>query len=178
MEDMLMRKIAEGDEESFNVLYRMWSRRVMYYAYRSLKDIEDAQDVVQETFVQIYRSAPQYRAEGKFPGFLFKIAGNFVRMKFRSSRPIISLDQIEEPEGARTPDALTTDPETSIIEGMDIEKMLDALHPRYREAMILIGSGSSYAEAAQIMGTTEESFAQLLFRARRALRKLMKNERE
>ena len=78
-EDLLMAKIAQGDEDSFAQLYELWRRRIMAYAFRSLRDIHEAQDVMQETFLQLYKAAPTYRCEGKFGAFVFRIAGNLVR---------------------------------------------------------------------------------------------------
>lgn len=173
MEDLLMQRVASGDHESFNELYRLWSRRVMSYAYTALRSVEDARDVVQETFVQLYKSAPTYRAEGKFAAFVMRIAGNQVRMHFRARRPVSSLSDIEDEE-AETPESLRYDPEARILDGIDIDSLLSALPPRQHEALVLVGSGVSYAEGARMLEISQEAFAQLVLRGRRALRDKLK----
>lgn len=171
-EDVLMRAIAAGDERSFNALYDLWARRVMVYAYRSLRSTEDAQDVVQETFARLYSAAPRYRAEGKFASFLLRIAGNVVRMRSRRARQIDSIDDIDE-DGAPLPSALAYTPEGPLIDMLDLENALASLPERQREALLITGEGYTYTDGANMMGITTEAFAQLVFRGRRLLRSML-----
>jgi RNA polymerase sigma-70 factor (ECF subfamily) len=172
-EDVLMMRIAEGDEESFAQLYELWCRRVMAYAFRSLRDLHEAQDVVQETFMQVYRAAPAYRAEGKFGAFVFRIAGNLVRGRFRSGRQIDSLTEIMEDEGFRHPESLRYSPEESVLYSIDIERLLGLLPARQREALVLVAGGVSYTEGADMRQVSTDAFAQLVLRGRRALKMKM-----
>ena len=172
-EDILMMKIAQGDEDSFVQLYEMWCRRVLSYALKSLRDTYEAQDVVQETFIQLYRAAPTYRAEGKFSHFLFRIAGNLVRLRYRNATQMDSLDLVIEEEGRPHPESLTYAPEEGVIVGIDIDRLLGELPPRQREALVLVATGVAYAEAAEMMEITVDAFAQLVLRGRRALKNKM-----
>jgi RNA polymerase sigma-70 factor (ECF subfamily) len=169
-EDALMMKIAEGDEDSFVALYGLWYRRVMAYAFRSLRDLHEAQDVVQETFMQVYKSAPVYRAEGKFGAFVFRIAGNIVRGRFRNGRQPDSLSDILDDELAPHPESLRYSPEESVLYSIDIERMLGLLPARQRESLILVASGVSYTEGAEMMQISTDAFAQLVLRGRRSLK--------
>ena len=110
-EDALMTRIAEGDEDSFVQLYNMWCKMVMAYAFRSLRDLHEAHDVVQETFIQVYKAAPSYRAEGKFGAFVFRIAGNLVRGRFRGAKQVDSLTEIIDDESVAHPESLRYYPE-------------------------------------------------------------------
>jgi RNA polymerase sigma-70 factor (ECF subfamily) len=176
MEDALMLRIAEGDQDSFNTLYNLWCRRVMAYAYRALRDLHEAQDVVQETFVQVYRAAPSYRAEGKFGAFVFRIAGNLVRLRYRNARHADSLSEMLEDESLPLPESLRYSPEESVLDGIDLERVLSLLPARQREALILVAEGVSYAEGADMLHTSTEAFAQLVLRGRRTLRDRVKGE--
>lgn len=169
-EDILMLKIAQGDEDSFAQLYEMWCRRVMAYALKSLKDTHEAQDVVQETFIQLYKAAPSYRAEGKFSHFLFRIAGNLVRLRYRNFVKVDSLDMTLEEEGRPYPASLSYTPEDSVISAIDIDRYLSELPHRQREALVMVANGLAYSEAAEIMNITVDAFAQLVLRGRRALK--------
>lgn len=170
MEDTLMLKIAGGDQDSFNTLYNMWCRRVMSYAFRALRDLHEAQDVVQETFVQVYKAAPSYRAEGKFAAFVLRIAGNLVRHRYRNARYADSLSDILDDENLPIPESLHYSPEESVLDGIDLERVLSLLPARQREALILVANGLSYAEGAEMLNITMEAFAQLVLRGRRTLR--------
>ena len=173
-EDILMMKIAQGDEDSFVQLYEMWCRRVMSYALKSLRDTYEAQDVVQETFIQLYKAAPTYRAEGKFSHFLFRIAGNLVRLRYRNSVQVDSLNVVLEDEGGPHPESLSYAPEDGVISSIDIDRLLAELPPRQREALVLVATGAAYAEAANMMEITVDAFAQLVLRGRRTLKNKMK----
>lgn len=169
-EDDLMMRIAKGDENSFALLYGLWSRRVMAYAVRSLRDVHEAQDVVQETFIQVYKAAPKYRAEGKFGAFVFRIAGNLVRGRFRGALKADSLSDVLDDETLPYPQSLQYSPEEGVINGIDIDRRLSALPSRQKEALILVASGVSYADGAEMMSITVDAFAQLVLRGRRALK--------
>ncbi|MDR1020693.1 MAG: RNA polymerase sigma factor [Synergistaceae bacterium] len=172
-EDVLMMRIAEGDEDSFTELYGLWCKRVMAYAFRSLRDLHEAQDVVQETFIQVYRAAPSYRAEGKFGAFVFRIAGNIVRGRFRHGKQVDSLTEIIEDEALPHPESLSYSPEESVLYSIDIERMLSLLPPRQKEALILIAGGVTYGEGAEMLQISVDAFAQLVLRGRRALKMKM-----
>lgn len=176
MEDALMLKIADGDQDSFNTLYHMWCRRVMSYAFRALHDLHEAQDVVQETFVQVYRAAPSYRGEGKFAAFVLRIAGNLVRQRYRNARPADSLSDILDDESLPVPESLRYSPEENVLDEIDLERVLSLLPIRQKEALILVANGVSYAEGAEMMGGSTEAFAQLVLRGRRTLKSRMKGE--
>ena len=176
MEDALMLKIADGDQDSFNTLYDMWCRRVMSYAFRALRDLQEAQDVVQETFVQVYKAAPSYRGEGKFAAFVLRIAGNLVRQRYRNARHEDSLSDILDDETLPMPDSLRYSPEESVLDGIDLERVLSLLPTRQKEALILVANGASYEEGAEMLNSSTEAFAQLVLRGRRTLRGRMKGE--
>jgi RNA polymerase sigma-70 factor (ECF subfamily) len=173
-EDVLMMRIAEGDEDSFAELYELWRKRIMAYAFRSLRDLHEAQDVVQETFIQVYRAAPAYRAEGKFGAFVFRIAGNIVRGRFRSGKRVDSLTEMIDDESSPHPESLSYSPEESVLYSIDIERMLALLPPRQKEALILVAGGVTYGEGAEMLQITTDAFAQLVLRGRRTLRTKMK----
>lgn len=170
-----MQKTAEGDQRSFEELYGLWARRVMAFAYRSIGDLEESRDIVQDTFVQLFKAAKSYKPEGKFASFVMTIASNLIRMRYRRQRPSSSLDDIEE-ETNELPNVLWDTPEDRLIESLDVGAALESLQPRQRIAMELIADGASYSKGAEIMGISREAFAQLILRGRRALRSIMKRD--
>ena len=169
-EDLLVKRIAEGDQAAFAELYASWSRRIMSYCVRTLRNTEEAEDVVQETFLQLFKAASTYRAEGKFAGFIFRIAGNLVRSRFRGNPAPDSLTRMLDDEEQEMPHNLRYIPEDGILDRIDLEAALGMLPDRQREALLLVGQGLSYREGAEVLGVTVEAFAQLVLRGRRILR--------
>lgn len=170
-DDALMSRVGRGDREAFETLYRRWSRRVMSYAYRSLSDKGEAEDVVQETFLSVYRAASRYRPCERFGAYLFRIAGNAVRSRCRKKWPM-PLDFPEEEDDSPLPE---NGEEWTLFEERErIESALAALPQPQREALLLaVTGGLSYREIALQEGVSEDAVAARICRARKALRKVL-----
>ena len=69
-------RAAGGDEDAFRVLVERHSRSVFRLAYRMTGSAEDAEDVVQETFVRAYRQLPRFEARANFSTWLYRIGFN------------------------------------------------------------------------------------------------------
>ena len=170
-DDALMSRVGRGDREAFETLYRRWSRRVMSYAYRSLSDKGEAEDVVQETFLSVFRAASRYRPCERFGAYLFRIAGNAVRSRCRKKWPI-PLDFPEEEDDSPLPEI--GEDWTLFEERERIESALATLPQPQREALLLaVTGGLSYREIALQEGVSEDAVAARVCRARKALRKVL-----
>ena len=82
-DDALMTLTAEGEETAFSLLVQRWEKDVLSFLIYMLGSVEEAEDLVQETFVQVFRKAGSYRAAGMFKSWLFRIAGNLARSRLR-----------------------------------------------------------------------------------------------
>lgn len=170
-DDALMSRVGRGDREAFETIYRRWSRRVMSYAYRSLSDKGEAEDVVQETFLSVYRAASRYRSCERFGAYLFRIAGNAVRSRCRKKWPM-PLDFPEEEDDSPLPE--NVEAWTLFEERERIESALATLPQPQREALLLaVTGGLSYREIALQEGVSEDAVAARICRARKALRKVL-----
>jgi len=92
----LLHRIAAGDREAFDVLYRRFVRPVFALALRRLGDRGRAEDATQETFASVWRSAASYRAErGAGAPWLYAVARNAIvdRTRARSEPPIEAPDE-------------------------------------------------------------------------------------
>jgi RNA polymerase sigma-70 factor, ECF subfamily len=92
----LLQRIAAGDREAFDVLYRRFVRPVFALALRRLGDRGRAEDATQETFTSVWRSAASYRAErGAGAPWLYAVARNAIvdRMRSRSEPPVEAPDE-------------------------------------------------------------------------------------
>lgn len=172
-DDSLMKRIGEGDTEAFETLYRRWARPVMAYAFRSLCDRGEAEDVVQETFLAVFRSASRYVPSERFGAYLFRIAGNAVRSRYRRKRPVVLVDFSEIGENGLE-DLEEPSPFSRFEEGETINRALERLSFEQRESLLLAAVGGlSYSQIAQSAGISEDVVAARISRARKKLKKIL-----
>jgi RNA polymerase sigma factor (sigma-70 family) len=91
-DEKLLEKAGQGDKEAFQELYGNTYRRVYGYVLSIVKDPGDAEEVLQETFVRVWMSCPNYRPQGKPLAWIFTIAKNECRMMFRSRKHDADVD--------------------------------------------------------------------------------------
>ena len=173
-DDDLAVRVGHGERLAFETLYRRWARRVLAYAYRSLSDRGEAEDVVQETFLSLYRAAPNYKPRERFGAYLFRIAGNAVRSRVRRKVPL-PLDFSEEEDDSPSIEA----PRDWLLfeERERIARALAILPEESREVLLLaVIGGLSYREIAKEAGISEDAVAARISRARKTLRKALSPE--
>ena len=82
-DDVLMERTARNEEAAFRLLVQRWEKEVLAFLIHMLGSLEEAEDLVQDTFVKVYHQAGRYRPEGKFRSWLFRISGNLGRSRLR-----------------------------------------------------------------------------------------------
>lgn len=85
-----------GDDEAFEKLIRIYSRRVYVVAYAMVQDVAEAEDIVQETFLKAHRMGRGMRDPDKFPAWLLTVARNAARDRLRRRRPQASGETLED----------------------------------------------------------------------------------
>lgn len=171
-DDDLMVRGAQGDEIALQMLVNRWERPVFAFLLRMLGSREDAQDLCQETFVRMVRSADRYQPQGQFQSWLFRIAGNQARSRLRRRKVLrwFSFDQAEMDPPA--PDRSAQQELEREEARAEVRAAIERLPERQREALILKQyQDMSYAEIAEAMGLTVSAVQMLLHRAMTALRK-------
>ncbi|MDT8284620.1 MAG: sigma-70 family RNA polymerase sigma factor, partial [Thermovirgaceae bacterium] len=151
------------------ILYRHWAPRVMAYAGRCLGDFHEAQDVAQESFMMLSKSAASYEPRGKFGAYLFRIAGNIVRSRCRKKPPLSGV--MDESDDEPNDEGITGEKAEWRI---DLERALEKLPADQREALLLvICGGLSYGEAALVQGVSQDALAQRVSRSRKSLYRIL-----
>ena len=91
-----MRQVAHGDGEAFHQLYLETGRSVYSFILSILKNPQDAEEVLQETYLKIWTSAGSYKPQGKPLAWMFTIARNLCYMKFRDQKRMadVGLDEL------------------------------------------------------------------------------------
>lgn len=95
----LLERIAQGDNAAFNVLYKAFSRTVSSYAMHNLNDASRAQEIVNDTFLEIWMQPKRFRGHSKFSTWLIGIAHNKVLMEWRRGKrgaDLVDIDLIGE----------------------------------------------------------------------------------
>jgi RNA polymerase sigma-70 factor (ECF subfamily) len=163
----LVRRVTEsGDERAFRELYRLHSPRVYALVLRILGSEQDADDVVQETWLRAIRSAPRFRWEASFSSWLSAIALNCARgMRRRERRWPTTEVPDDAPAQGRW---LATEAR------IDLERALERVPPGYRAVLELYElEGRPHEEIAERLGIAIGTSKSQLHHARRFLRTLI-----
>lgn len=174
--EKLILRSREGDERAFQELYGEYSRRVLNFSYRLLGSREAAEEVLQETFISVYRNLPSLKDITRFEPWLFMIARNFVYQVFRRNKPPVrSLDETDEDH--RQILHLESDdgsPEDGVLDReirQAARKAIQGLSLKFREVFVLaVLEGYSYQEVAEMVGRNVQSVKTDIHRARLKIR--------
>jgi len=157
------------DPEAFDAIVELYASRLFGFFHRMLGRPDDAEDLVQEVFVRVVRTIQDYREDGRFESWLFKIAGNLARDRLR--RPEIGpTEQLDEGSAGRTVDEEMDAPIDRAEESNRLQGLLARLPTVEREVVLLRHFGElSFAEIADY---TQAPLGTVLSRAHRGLTKL------
>lgn len=168
-DDDLLKAIAAGDRDSFRRLMGKHVRPVTLLAQRITGNAQDADDVVQETFLRVWRLAGDWRPDGtaRFSSWLYRVAYNLCIDK-RRAKPMSPLDDaLECPDPGPGGLELSMEAQRKAVLAQAVGK----LPARQREALALCYYAEiSGPEAARSLGISLPALEALLVRARRALR--------
>ena len=123
----------QGDSGCFEALYAMHKRRVYSLCLRMTRNVEEAEDLTQDAFLQLYRKIASYRGESAFSTWLHRLAVNTVLMHMRKKvLPEISLDEdlaSEEEEGPRKEYGVQDVALTGAVDRVNLERAIDRPSP-------------------------------------------------
>lgn len=165
---LLMQKIASGDTAAARVLVLKWQKPLINFFYRSLNNIHSAEDLAQQTFINLLRNAEKYTPEAAFPAYLFRIAHNILISDFRSR----SRKNAEATDPAELPAvADNADPIAQNELKKSFADAVERLPENHRTAILLFCQQElSYSEIAETMNTSVSNVKNWVHRARQALR--------
>jgi RNA polymerase sigma-70 factor (ECF subfamily) len=150
-DERLMERFCDGDSRALEALFERHAGSVHGFLRRMVRDEALAEDLLQQTFLSVVRSADRYERGARVMPWLLTIAGNAARDALRSHRQRVEVLGVEPAEEPAT-DAAPSDPGAR----RRIEAAFAALPPQQREAVLLHKvHGLSFAEVAQALGITE-----------------------
>ena len=180
----LMLRVKQGEGSAFAELVDKYKQPVLNLAYRMLHDATEAEDLAQNVFVQVFRSAHRYEVSAKFSTWLFTIARNLAlnELRRRSRHPAESMDATR-PEQDDQPlqqfeDKKTFSPPESLLHGeleQKIERAVAELPENQRTAILLCRQDElSYEEIAKVLGCSLSATKSLIHRGRETLKLKLK----
>lgn len=172
-DERLLNRIAAGDEEAFRQLYQNTDKTMYSFILSILKNPQDAEEVLQETFLKVWTSAGSYQSQGKPLAWMFTIARNLCYMKFRDQKhqSDMGLDDISEKETGEV-----CLPIEQAADKMVLQAALDILKEEEGQIVLLhVTAGLKHREIAANMGMP---LATVLSKYNRAMKKLENHLRE
>ena len=181
----LIRAINSGQHVRFQELVKRYEQKLYNFSLRMCRDPADAEDTVQETFLNVFRYLKNFRYETKFKNWLYRVAASTCVKKRRKSKFApereLSLDEFFPQDDTEIPDQV---PKWAL---MPLDKLLNdelldkinqaifSLPEKYRLVIVLRDiEGFSTAEAAQILNLSDANVKVRLHRARLFLRDKLK----
>jgi len=181
-EDFSLEKLRNGDQSEFSRVVEAYSGYVYRLAMKMLQNPQDAEDILQETFIKAYKALPKFDGRSKISTWLYRIATNEALMFLRKKRPeTISIELPGADEDDDLKPVQIVDwcclPEAELMTD-EARKYLDASVDRLAEnlkmAFILRDiEGLSTRETAEILEISETAVKTRLHRARLQLREML-----
>jgi RNA polymerase sigma-70 factor (ECF subfamily) len=172
----LILKIGSKDHQALKELVDQYQEIVLNTCYNLVGNRQDAEDVTQEVFFQIYKSISQFRQESKLSTWIYRIAVNrslnFIRdqKRFRWIKSISSLLEEENRTVSEVPAPDSMRPDVTLArkeQELMIRKAIDSLPGKQKAAFVLYAYETiSYQEIAEIMSCSHSSVESLIHRAK------------
>jgi RNA polymerase sigma-70 factor (ECF subfamily) len=177
-EERLIARAAAGETSAFRLLYERYRSDVARLVYRMLGGRGDLDDVIQEVFVQVYKSLKDFRGQAKFSTWLHRVTVNVVLMHRRAarSRPVFA----DEPAREAAVQGYDVRPDEDAERRERVRafgRLLDRLADKKRIVFVLHElEGISPGEIAQIVGAPVLTVRTRLFYARREIEAMLGEE--
>lgn len=180
----IIRRVLQGDSDAFGEIVQKYNGLVYSIVLKLVGNPTDAEDLVQEIFVKIYRGLEMYNGEFAMTTWIMKIASNhtidFLRKKKLKTTSIHDDDEKEQEKRPRQFRSDLAHPDER-LEQKEIRKMLEEaiqkLPPKYREVIILRHKEEKdYTEIARMLNLPLGTVKARIFRAREMLNKILKDK--
>lgn len=173
-DELLISFTLEGDQKAFGEIVRRYEKMVARTVKSMLGDIQQADDVGQETFIRLYHSLADFRGDAKLSTYLQRIAINQSLNEIKRKRRFVSLFYQSDDDEEKTIDI----PDNSSESSADIKEIVDIavkkLSPEFRVVIVLrMIQGYSTKEAADILGLPFGTVLSRLSRAKDQLQEVI-----
>lgn len=166
----LIEECRKGDSKAQFRLYNLYNKAMFNLAYRMTNNREDAEDILQETFLECFRMLDSFRFESTFGAWLKTILINRSINHLRKKKVILVLQE-------NLPDLHEEEENEIKYDTRKVFKGIEMLPDGYRIILTLyLLEGYDHSEIAQILGITESTSKSQYSRAKDKLRKMIQNQ--
>jgi|SRR5687768_368685 len=174
-DEELVKRAQQDDERAFGELVTRYESKVYSLAMKMLRNPEDAEDVLQDTFLRAYRGIKSFQGNSTFSTWIYRITANSALMKLRKKQlPLVSIEDADERETpisiadwAPGPVEQLLSQETQRV----MDEAIEALPPEFRQVFILRDIEElSNADVAEILDLSVAAVKSRLHRARLKVR--------
>jgi len=186
-EKHLLERAKKGDIAAFELLVEGYQKKAFNIAYRMLGNYDDANDLVQETFIRIFKSIKNFKEQSSFSTWVYRITTNVCldELRKRKNKNFVSIDEdikLDDSDVKRQIESDAPTPEET-LERKEIKKIVgDAIGELSEEHRLVVVlrdiQGFSYEEIARITKCPEGTVKSRINRARQALKEVLKTKRE
>lgn len=167
-DERIIGRVLKGDREEYRELIRRHQNSVFYLAYRILGRREEAEDVVQETYICAFSNLAKCRDRNKFSAWIKRIAINICLKRLPRELPCITVDEMLE-----SASDLDNSVETEVLRQVEINDVRDIvsdLSVEFRTVIVLrYDENLSYNEIAKLIGESVDVVRVRLYRAKKIL---------
>lgn len=166
----IIKGCKSGNIKAQEKLYKLYAEELFGVCLYYSKDYTEAEDILHDGFLKIFKNIDTYRYKGSFEGWMRRIMINTALEKFRREK---HLHPVTEPEESRID--IPSDDMTSRINARELVALIQKLSPKYRMVFNLYAiEGYSHREISQMLGITTGTSKSNLARARMILQKNVK----
>ncbi|MFV0501697.1 MAG: RNA polymerase sigma factor [Bacteroidales bacterium] len=173
----LAQEISKGNHKAFEDFFEQYKLKVMNLCYGMLHNRDDAEDLVQDIFVELYTSSGKFKGNSKLSTWLYRIAVNKTINHIRKNKIKNLFLNIDDKSNVFVEEErvdLTIEEREKIAE---LHKFIDKLPSKQKIALTLfVYDELPQKEIAEIMGVSVNSVEVLVFRAKQSIKKLMIKE--
>ncbi|MGC8854427.1 MAG: RNA polymerase sigma factor RpoE [Halothiobacillaceae bacterium] len=181
-DQQLVARAREGDQRAFELLVRKYQHKVLKLIMRYVRDMDEAMDLTQETFVKAWKALGSFRGDSAFYTWIYRIAVNTAKNHLVSVQRqpyTVDLDADETDQYAAEPGLTDTDTPEGEALGSELHRVvMQAIHDLPEDLRTAITlrelEGLSYEEIAEVMGCPIGTVRSRIFRAREAIDKRLK----
>jgi RNA polymerase sigma factor (sigma-70 family) len=171
-ESDIIKGCLDNDRKTQEVLYERFSAKMYAVCLRYSKNADDAQDLLQDGFVKVFRNIDKFRGDGSFEGWMRRIFVNTSIEHFRKASRNYNVTDTE--------DLSIEDTSLNALDNLaekDIIKMIQELSPGYRQVFnMYVVEGYSHKDIGDILGISEGTSKSQLARAKGILKKMVEEK--
>lgn len=170
-----------GDTAAFEYLYKAHCKRVYGVCLRMIRNPAEAEDLTQQTFLQLFRKIETFRGESNFSTWLYRVTVNVVLLHMRRQRPaaavVEDLDQYAANEERKCRPGSGGASLSSLVDRLNLRRAIAKLSPGCKRHFLLYDVlGYEHNEIAERLGCSVGSSKSQLHKARKRLRRLLRGE--